>query len=113
MEDKELHVHLNGDEAMSFGSSYIAANSTSSFKVRKVYLTSHPKHDIRIKISPLNETVAAEIAEAAAAASDDEDSSEDKIVYDKETMLYKRSDYLGQKKTIHLFYDVSMRIDAT
>ena len=39
MDDKELHVHLNGDEAMSFGSAFIAANSTSIFKVRKVYLT--------------------------------------------------------------------------
>jgi hypoxia up-regulated 1 len=38
----ELQVHLNGDEAMSFGSSYIASNSSSSFKVRKVFLTQHP-----------------------------------------------------------------------
>jgi len=39
MGDKELNVHLNGDEAMSFGSAFIAANSTSIFKVRKVFLT--------------------------------------------------------------------------
>jgi hypoxia up-regulated 1 len=37
--NKELMVHLNGDEAMCFGSAFIAANSSSSFKVRKVYLT--------------------------------------------------------------------------
>jgi len=54
----ELHVHLNGDEAMSFGSAFIASNSSSSFKVRKVYLTSHPKYDIRIRMSPLDEEVA-------------------------------------------------------
>jgi len=35
----ELMVHLNGDEAMCFGAAFIAANSSSSFKVRKVYLT--------------------------------------------------------------------------
>lgn len=112
MEDRELHVHLNGDEAMSFGSSYIAANSTSSFKVRKVYLTQHPKYDIRINIRPLDDQIATEKRELAVAADDSDDAS-DKIVYEKETILYKRSDYLGQKKTIHLYYDVSMKIDAT
>ena len=54
----ELHVHLNGDEAMSFGSAFIASNSSSSFKVRKVYLTQHPKYDIKVKISPLDPEVA-------------------------------------------------------
>ena len=39
MDDKELNVHLNGDEAMSFGSAFIASNSSAAFKVRKVYLT--------------------------------------------------------------------------
>ena len=54
----ELHVHLNGDESMSFGSAFIASNSSSSFKVRKVYLTQHPKYDIRVKFSPLDPEVA-------------------------------------------------------
>jgi len=36
---KELGVHLNGDEAMCFGSAFIATNSSASFKVRTVYLT--------------------------------------------------------------------------
>ena len=36
---KDLGVHLNGDEAMCFGSAFIAANSSAQFKVRKVYLT--------------------------------------------------------------------------
>jgi len=40
----ELGVHLNGDEAMCFGSAFIAANSSASFKVRKVFLTQHPQH---------------------------------------------------------------------
>jgi hypoxia up-regulated 1 len=35
---KDLSVHLNGDEAMAFGAAFIAANSSSSFKVRKVFL---------------------------------------------------------------------------
>ena len=39
MKTEELHVHLNGDEAMCFGASFMASNSSSSYKVRKVYLT--------------------------------------------------------------------------
>ena len=110
MDDKELHVHLNGDEAMSFGSAFMAANSTNSFKVRKVYLTQHPKYDVRVNIRPADAEKAAEKAEKQTEAAESED---DGIVYEKDTVLYKRSDYLGQKKTIHLYYDVSMRIEAT
>ena len=51
---EELSVHLNGDEAMCFGSAFIVSNFTSSFKVRHFYLTQHPKCDIQIKISPLS-----------------------------------------------------------
>lgn len=51
-----LNVHLNGDESMAFGAAFIAANSSSSYKVRKVFLTQHPEFDVKIKISPLNET---------------------------------------------------------
>jgi hypothetical protein len=29
----ELGVHLNGDEAMCFGSAFIGSNSTTNFKV--------------------------------------------------------------------------------
>lgn len=38
-EGKELGVHLNGDEAMCFGSAFIGSNSTTSFKVASVMLT--------------------------------------------------------------------------
>jgi hypothetical protein len=41
---------------MAFGSAFIAANSSSSYKVRKVFLTQHPEYDLKIYISPLNET---------------------------------------------------------
>ena len=42
MGGKELGVHLNGDEAMCFGSAFIAANSSSSMKVKQVFLTANP-----------------------------------------------------------------------
>jgi hypoxia up-regulated 1 len=51
-----LNVHLNGDEGMAFGAAFIAANNSAAYKVRKVFLTQHPEFDIKVKISPLNET---------------------------------------------------------
>jgi hypothetical protein len=48
-----LGIHLNGDEAMCFGSAFIASNSSSSFRVRKVFLTQHPQHQISLEINPL------------------------------------------------------------
>lgn len=108
---------MNGDEAMAFGSAFIASNSSASYKVRKVYLTQHPKYDIRIRLSPLDPEVAdlkKQEAEAASTDSSEEGGEEnDAIIYEKETVLYKRTDYLGQKKTIHLAYDVNMLIEAT
>lgn len=92
-------VHLNGDEAMCFGSAFIAANSSSSFKVRKVYLTQHPSFEYRVEISQLEPTDAIE-----------EDSAE--ITYKKDFTLFKTSDYLGAKKTIALSYDRNMKIDV-
>jgi molecular chaperone DnaK (HSP70) len=47
----ELMVHLNGDEAMCFGAALIAANSSNSFKVRKVFLTQHPNFEYRVQVS--------------------------------------------------------------
>jgi hypoxia up-regulated 1 len=48
-----LNVHLNGDEAMSFGATFLASNSSSLYRMRKVYLTQSPTHDYKISISPL------------------------------------------------------------
>lgn len=84
---------MNGDEAMCFGASFLASNSSSSFKVRKVYLTQHPEYDISIRIQPL--------------VTDDADLQPDaEMDYYKNTVLYRKDkDYLGQKKTIALTYD--------
>lgn len=50
-----LNVHLNGDEAMSFGATFLASNSSSLYRMRKVYLTQPPSHDYKISISPLGQ----------------------------------------------------------
>ena len=98
-----LHVHLNGDEAMSFGATFLASNSSSLYRMRKVYLTQHPTHDYKVSISPIGGEDAAVIEEAEVPETPDaeSDDQEDKITYEKEVILYKRdASYLGQKKTI-------------
>lgn len=76
----ELMVHLNGDEAMCFGAAFIAANSSSSFKVRKVFLTQHPNFEYRIEIN-------------SEPSQKQEENSE--ITYKKDVTLFKKTDYLG------------------
>lgn len=44
---------MNGDEAMCFGSAFMASNSSSNFKVKQIFLTQHPESDFIIKVSPL------------------------------------------------------------
>lgn len=56
LKKNELGVHLNGDEAMCFGSAFIASNSSASFKVRKVFLTVHPQTQFSIHITPVDES---------------------------------------------------------
>jgi molecular chaperone DnaK (HSP70) len=56
LKKQELGVHLNGDEAVCFGSAFIAANSSASYKVRKVYLTQHPSFQISIEVTPADDS---------------------------------------------------------
>lgn len=51
---KELGVHLNGDEAMCFGSAFIGSNNTMNFKVASVMLTQNPDYEIRMVIEPID-----------------------------------------------------------
>lgn len=99
---------------MSFGATFLASNSSSLYRMRKVYLTQPPSHDYRISISPLGVDDQAVLEEAAAPeASEDAatEDSENKIDYHKEVMLYtQESSFLGQKKTIQLKYDKPMQI---
>jgi hypothetical protein len=95
---------LNGDESMCFGSAFIASNSSSSFKVRKVYLTQHPSFGVTIEISPVDSSKT-----DSSSSSDDED---DTIQYSKTVNLYKTTDFLGQKKSLSLTYNTDMKIDV-
>lgn len=86
-----MGVHLNGDEAMCFGSAFIASNSSASFKVRKVYLTQHPQQQITIEINPVEYKKQVDQDEQTTPT----DSDEDRIEYSKSVILYKKLDYLG------------------
>ncbi len=93
--DIELAVHLNGDEAMCFGSAFIASNSSSQFKVRKVYLTQHPTVNYQLFITPIGEI---------------DPNSEIEIEYSKNYTMYKETDFFGQKKSLSMTYDKDMTI---
>lgn len=104
---KDLGVHLNGDEAMCFGSAFIASNSSSSFKVKQMFLTQHPEYDVYLKISPMN---------AKDALTEDEQKAEgveeDEIIkYYQQMKLFNTSDYLGKSKGLTMNYNKNMKIE--
>jgi hypoxia up-regulated 1 len=47
-----LGQHLNGDESIVFGGAYIAANSSSSYRVRKVVFTDISENEYSLQINP-------------------------------------------------------------
>jgi hypoxia up-regulated 1 len=104
---KDLSTHLNGDEAMCFGSAFIASNSSSAYKVKHVFLTQNPKYDVHVKITALNEEDA---------LSEDEQkllgAEEDEIIkYTQEFRLFNTTDYIGKSKGLSLNYDKDMKIE--
>jgi hypothetical protein len=82
---------------MCFGSAFIAANASQQFKVRKVFLTQNPQHGYLIKLNPV-------LGEGDSISEDENDQ------YYKEFPLYKKTDYLGQKKSLSLTYDRDLEI---
>lgn len=104
---KVLGFHLNGDEAMSFGSAFIASNSTQQYKVRHVFLTQHPKYDVKVKISPLNDTDALSEDEQKAEGVEEEDL----IKYNQEFKLFNTTDYIGKTKALNMNYNKNMKVE--
>ena len=104
---KELSVHLNGDEAMCFGSAFMASNSSGSFKVKQVFLTQNVPHDVHMRISPLDPTQAMTEEEQKAEGIEEADI----IEYSQEYKLFNQSDYIGKSKGLNLNYNKNMKID--
>lgn len=107
MDGKDLSVHLNGDEAMCFGSAFIAANSSSSMKVKQVFLTANPPFDVNLKISPLDPSDA--ISEDDQKAEGIEE--EDVIKYVQEIKLFNSTDYMGKSKGLSMNYNKNMKLE--
>lgn len=104
---KDLSTHLNGDEAMCFGSAFIASNSSSAYKVKHVFLTQNPKYDVHIKISALNETDAMSEEDQRLLGIEEDDL----IPYTQEIKLFNTTDYIGKSKGLSLKYDKDMKIE--
>jgi hypoxia up-regulated 1 len=58
--EKELGVHLNGDEAMALGSAFYAANLSTAFRVRRVGMTDMSPFAIGVRFTDLEKEEGAE-----------------------------------------------------
>ena len=55
--NKDIGAHLNGDEAMALGASFIAANCSPSFRVRDIRLNDGFNFEVELVIKNLDETI--------------------------------------------------------
>lgn len=107
LQRKDLSVHLNGDEAMCFGSAFIASNSSQTMKVKQIFLTHNPEYDILLKISPINPEDA--ISEEDQLAEGREEA--DIIKFTQDIKLFNTTDYLGKSKGLSMNYNKNMKLE--
>ena len=88
---KTLSTHLNPDEAMAFGSAYIAANFSSSYQVQKVYL-----------YQSVPQNIYANITQSSGWKSED---TEDWFKKHLE-IFSKTKDFLGMRKNVNIDHHV-------
>lgn len=104
---KVMATHLNGDEAMCFGSAFIATNSSADFKVKQIFLTQHPQYDVSVKIQPLNPEDAMSKEDQLAEGTEEKDI----INYEQEFKLFNKTDYIGKSKALNINYNRGMKIE--
>ena len=93
---------------MCFGSAFIASNSSSSMKVKQIFLTHNPEYDVMLKISPINPDEA--MSEADQLAEGREES--DIIKFNQEIKLFNTTDYLGKTKVLSMNYNKNMKLEV-
>merc|ERR1719217_934259 len=49
-----LSQHLNGEEAMATGAAFFGANTSTSFRTKKIFFTDITPHSYALLIEPLN-----------------------------------------------------------
>lgn len=91
---KSLSFNINGDDSMAQGASFIAANFSSSFKVKKIYLSDGPNYEVKIKIKELNE---------------DNINNESPIT--KELVVFPKKSNYGSKKALSLIPKENLNIE--
>ena len=68
--DVPLGVHLNGDEAVALGAAFLAANRSSSFRVRAVGMVDAYPWPVGVRLTHLNATAGATPTSTSASAAD-------------------------------------------
>lgn len=104
---KELGSRMNGDEAMCFGSAFMASNSSADFKVKQIFLTQNPNFDVHVKIMPIDPADALSVEEQQAEGIEEADI----IKYTQDFRLFNTSDYFGKSKALNMNYNKNMKIE--
>jgi len=104
---KDLSLHLNGDEAMCFGSAFIASNSSQSMKVKQIFLTHKPDFEVTLKISPINPEDFISEEDQLAEGTEEADT----IKYIQDIKLFNLTDYLGKSKGLSMNYNKNMKLE--
>jgi hypoxia up-regulated 1 len=107
LQRKDLAVHLNGDEAMCFGSAFIASNSSSAMKVKQIFLTHNPEYDVQLKISPINSEDAMTEEDQIAEGLEEVDI----IKFNQDIKLFNTTDYFGKSKGLSMNYNKNMKLE--
>lgn len=104
LEGKDLGKHLNGDEAFAFGASFIAANASSAFVVRELFLHQKVSQDISINItSALTQDCGDEQTE---------EQIQQGVCIQKTKVAFKKGEKLGKKKTFSVNTTQPLEITA-
>ena len=98
---------MNGDEAMCFGSAFIAANNSKEFRMKPFMLTTHLEFDVMLKISPIDSDDAVDMDNNYSENTDEADA----IQYDQEIQIFNKTDFLGKSTSLTINYDRNARLE--
>lgn len=84
MGSKEVGQHLNGDEAMALGASFLAANYSPSFRVRDIRLNDGFNFEVQLVLKSVNPSI----------------TPEDPLYYYKNVTLFNQKKRFGSLKSI-------------
>eukprot|EP00924_Labyrinthula_sp_SR-Ha-C_P013754 maker-scaffold_5-snap-gene-12.60-mRNA-1 protein AED:0.19 eAED:0.19 QI:0/1/0.5/1/1/1/2/137/854 len=87
----ELGQHLNGDESMALGATFLGANLSRTFRVKPVQIDDYYENEIKVSF---------DLAEKS--------SSKDVEKWNKSTVLFNSSSFLNMKKTINFNHSVEL-----